>query len=517
MTAEVGTTAPQDGGPNALYDRIYHRIFENASVGIVVASLDAVILDANAAFAASLGYRPEELAGRPLAAITHPEDWEWEGPRFARVVRGEAAPAPFEKRFLRADGGVMRAAMRPSALRDADGRLQALAAVIEDVTSARAAEEALQRSEARNRAIVEQAVEAILTVNARGVISTANQAAERLLGYRPDELVGQSIEVLMPPREATRHDGYMRRYLTTGEKHVIGIGREVIARRRDGTDLTVWLSLSEIDLPGFHVFVAMLRDMSETKAAERALIEAKEAAELANRAKTAFLANMSHELRTPLNGILGFADVIQQQMLGALENPMYVNFAAEIKRSGELLLANINDLLEMATIEAGKADLEESLCDFRDIVLSCLRLVAKRAERGKLDVESDIAADLPPLQADPRALKQALLHLLSNAIKFTPEGGRVGVRASIDDTGALVAEVFDNGVGISGDLLETVFQPFVQGDSSLARRYEGIGLGLPIAKSLVEQHDGRLEINSREGAGTSVIIRLPKERFVTDW
>ncbi|WP_448205228.1 PAS domain S-box protein [Azospirillum sp. sgz302134] len=513
MTAKAAPWVPQDGHA----DDLFRHVFESASVGMVVAGLDGRIVAANDAFADSLGCRSAELVGRSLEAITHPEDWAWESERFARVVRGDATPAPFEKRFLRADGTVMRAAMRPSALRGPDGRIQALTAVIEDVTADRAAAEELKRSEAQNRAIVEQAVEAILTVDARGVILSSNQAAERLLGYRPDELAGQHIHVLMPPDEAARHGEYMRRYKTTGERHVIGIGREVTARRRDGSEFPAWLSLSEIDLPGFHVFVAMLRDTSDTKAAELALVEAKEAAELANRAKTAFLSNMSHELRTPLNGILGFADVIHQQMLGTLENPMYVNYAAEIKRSGELLLANINDLLEMATIEAGRVDLEESLCDFRDVVVSCLRLVAKRAERGKLRVEADIGVELPPLLADPRALKQVLLHLLSNAIKFTPEGGRIGVSARVDSEGALVAEVFDSGIGIPEDRLETVFQPFVQGDASLARRYEGIGLGLSIAKSLIEQHGGRLEIRSMEGTGTSVIIRLPGERFVTDW
>ena len=512
MTATAGWM-PQDGGTDALF----RMIFDNASVGIVVAGLDGAILAANAAFAASLGHSPAALTGQPLSAITHPDDWVWERERFDRVARGEARPSAFEKRFLRADGTVMRAAMHPMALHGPDGRLLALSAVIEDVTSASAAKEELQRSEARNRAIVEQAVEAILTVNARGVVLASNKAAERLLGYRPDELAGRHIVTLMPPDEAARHGAYMRRYRETGERHVIGVGREIVARRRDGTDFPAWLSLSEIDLPGFHVFVAMLRDLGESKAAERALIEAKEAAELANRAKTAFLANMSHELRTPLNGILGFADVIHQQMLGGLENPMYVSYAAEIKRSGELLLANINDILEMATIEAGRVDLEDALCDFRDVVVTCLRLVAKRAERGKLRVEADIGVELPPLLADPRALKQVLLHLLSNAIKFTPEGGRVGVSARVDAEGALVAEVFDTGVGIPEDRLETVFQPFVQGESTLARRFEGIGLGLSIAKSLVEQHGGRLEIRARDGGGTRVIIHLPKDRFLADW
>ncbi|HYD30621.1 MAG TPA: HAMP domain-containing sensor histidine kinase, partial [Azospirillaceae bacterium] len=263
--------------------------------------------------------------------------------------------------------------------------------------------------------------------------------------------------------------------------------------------------------------VGLIHDISEVKKAEKALIAAKEASDLANRAKTAFLSNMTHELRTPLNAILGFAEIIAQQMLGPIGNTDYRNYAAEIKRSGEHLLANINDILEMATIEAGSVDLDVDLIDMRDVIVSCMRLVAKRAERAKLNIQADIGTELPPIEADAGALKQVLLHLLSNAIKFTPEGGKIGVSARVDSSGDMVVEVFDTGIGIAPDRLENVLQAFVQGESTLARRFEGIGLGLSIAKSLIEMHGGKLEIRSQEGSGTSVIIRLPRERMLADW
>jgi len=504
-----------DGMPCTLY----RALFEQSAMGMAVVDPAGVLRSVNPVFAAMLGHAPRDLAGRPLAELL-PDD----GAETLERLRSGTAPAPFERALRHADGTVVRALLRPSPIRDAAGAISAVMVLVEDVTARRNAaddlrrsEEALALSEARNRAIVETAVEAILTVDTRGTIIGANPAAERMFGYPAEELIGKHIHTLMPKEEADRHASYMYRYLTTRERHVIGRGREVTARRADGSVFPAWLSLNEIDRPGFHVFVAMLRDITPMKTAELALVEAKEAAELANRAKTAFLANMSHELRTPLNGILGFAEVIQQQMLGALENPGYLHYVAEIKRSGELLLANVNDLLEMATIEAGTLDLNESIVDFRDVAVSCLRMVAKRVERAKLSVDADIETELPPLLADPQALKQALLHLLSNAIKFTPEGGRIGLSARVDSRGALVAEVFDSGIGILTDRLETVFQPFVQGETSLSRRYEGIGLGLSIAKSLVEKHGGRLEIRSQEGVGTTVLIHLPKERFLADW
>jgi len=528
MAVNVPTpsTAGHDGPAHGQDGALFRALFEQSSMGVLIADPAGVVTSANAAFAGMLGYRPDELAGVPLARLTPAEDWARETQALARVMQGEAEAKPFTRRFLKKDGGLLRTLVRPSLARDRLGRVSAIVAMVEEVGARRAVgdpaalerrEEALALSEARYRAIVETAVEAIMTVDTRGTIMGVNPAAERMFGYAPEELVGKHIHILMPPDEARRHAGYMHRYMTTGERHVIGLGREVVAARRDGSTFPAWLSLAEVNQPGLHLFVSMIRDITDMKAAELALIEAKEAAELANRAKTAFLANMSHELRTPLNGILGFAEVIQQQMLGALENPGYLHYVAEIKRSGELLLANINDLLEMATIEAGTVDLEETVVDFRDVVVSCLRMIGKRAERAKLHVEADIGVELPPMLADPKALKQILLHLLSNAVKFTPEGGRIGVSARVVATGGLVAEVFDTGIGIPADRLETVFQPFVQGEIALSRRYEGIGLGLSIAKSLVEQHGGKLEIRSREGAGTSVLIHFPPDRLIADW
>jgi len=373
-------------------------------------------------------------------------------------------------------------------------------------------EEALRRSEAQNRAIVEQAVDAILTADATGTILSANRAAERLLGYAPNELVGRPIDILMPA--GTTHGGYLGRYLSTQTPHVVGIGREVTARRRDGAEIPVWLTLSDVDLPGFRIFVAMLRDISAAKEAERALVAAKTAIELADRAKTVFLSNMSYELRTPLNGILGFADLLRRRMEGQPGDPLALTCIEEIRQSGELLLANVNDLLEIATIEAGRNELEETLVDVAELVVSCLRLIAKRAERGRLTVALTPPGELPPLTADPRALKQSLLHLLSNAVKFTPEGGRIGIATGLDEGGDLLIEVRDTGCGITDEQMETVFQPFVQGEEGLTRSYEGIGLGLSLAKSMVEQHGGSLAIRSQAGTGTVVTVRLPKTRFL---
>lgn len=477
------------------------------NVGVAVCDLNARLSSANAAFVHML--RDDAWAGKTLFDYCFGDDALALAARLAELRAGAAESAPLA---LRLDGA---ADAEPVFI---DARLIAwpddpglVAISAENVTAHRRREEALRRSEARLRAIVDDAVDAIVTCDVRGAILSANPATRRLFGYDRD-LAGERVNILMPSGDAGRHDGYIDHYLVTGERRKLGIGRELTGRKSDGTLFPVWISLSEIRLPGFHVFVAMLHDLTAMKAAEKALIEARDAALLANRAKNALLANVSHELRTPLNGIIGFADILVGQ-LGDADSGL-ASFAVEIKRAGELLLANVSEILEIASIEASAAPLEETLVDFRDVAVSAVRLVAKRAQEGKLNIDVDLSGDLPLLRADPLAIKQALLHLLSNAVKFTAEGGTIGLSACIDpQDGDMAVEVWDEGCGIPADRMEAVFSPFVQEDDTLSRPHEGVGLGLTLARALTERHGGRIAMQSQENVGTTVTLRLPKSRF----
>ncbi len=256
-----------------------------------------------------------------------------------------------------------------------------------------------------------------------------------------------------------------------------------------------------------------LAALTEVRNAE--LSVAKTAAEQASRAKSEFLANMSHELRTPLNAIIGFSDIMRLEQLGAMGQPRYCEYAADINNSGQHLLAIINDILDMAKIEAGKFELHDESISLPDLFDSCLRLFRERAGQAGLRIETEIEPRLPLLRGDSRALRQILINLLSNSLKFTARGGFIKLTARYERTRCEIAlSVVDSGCGIDERDLERVFQPFAQGDSGIRRRYEGTGLGLAIVKALAERHGARLAVESQIDQGTTVTIYFPHGRVV---
>jgi signal transduction histidine kinase len=258
-----------------------------------------------------------------------------------------------------------------------------------------------------------------------------------------------------------------------------------------------------------------IRYSMERKRSNLQLLEAKERAELASRSKSEFLANMSHELRTPLNAIIGFAEVMETEVMGPLGVPRYRDYARDIRNSGVHLLEIINDILDLSKIEAGKVQMHEDDVALARVVHACLTLIDERATLAQVTLTSDIADDLPMVRADERKLKQVLLNLLSNAVKFTPAGGSISVCACASAGGELEIVVSDTGIGMSEADIPKALTPFTQIDNSLSRKFGGTGLGLPLSNSFVQLHGGRMTVISELGRGTIVTVTLPASRIVS--
>ena len=256
----------------------------------------------------------------------------------------------------------------------------------------------------------------------------------------------------------------------------------------------------------------LIWQLRERERLQEELAAAREAAEASSRAKSEFLANMSHELRTPLNAIIGFSEIIKVGMHGPL-NARYRDYAGDIFESGIHLLGLINDILDLSKLEARQFELCEEGMDVGETIESAMRLVEEQARKGKIELSEDVPEALPLIRADNRRIRQIVINLLSNAVKFTPEGGRVRISAVRKD-GGLAITVSDTGIGMAEDQIAKALEPFGQINSMLSRRFEGTGLGLPLAKKLIELHGGTLSIESTVGAGTAVTVELPPERIL---
>jgi PAS domain S-box-containing protein len=347
----------------------------------------------------------------------------------------------------------------------------------------------------------------------RGLVLTAvSPRVFDQLGYHPRELVGRPFVDLVGSELPLADASAPQRARPFRDVEVGIPDREGRARSFRLSGLPVFDTVDG-RLQGYR---GTARDVTDLKAREAALLEAKGAAEQANRSKSQFLAQMSHELRTPLNAIIGFAEIMHGEALGPLGTPQYRNYAADIAESARHLSQVINDVLDVAKLEAGKFELHEDSVDPEELLQRAVRLVKPRAEQTGVALTQTPCPSPPTLRADGRKLLQVLLNLLSNAVKFTDAGGRVAAAARRDPDGGFAFEVTDTGIGMSAEDVAVALAPFGQVDSSLSRRYEGTGLGLPLAKALTELHDGRLELDSTIGAGTRIRVHLPAKRVLAN-
>ncbi|MDT8383736.1 MAG: PAS domain S-box protein [Gammaproteobacteria bacterium] len=387
--------------------------------------------------------------------------------------------------------------------------------------------EGARNQETYLRTVLEHVLDGIISINAYGIIEIFNPAAERMTGYTRAEVLGRSINMLMPAHLAEEHDGNMQQFKQSRTSRIMGTIREVPVMRKDGTVFPAELAVTYMEQKEQPVFIGSLRDVSERKRVEDELKKhhdnleklvrdrtvelevSKEQSQQANHAKSAFLASMSHELRTPLNAILGYSEILKEDMeaegyLGAVED------LDKIANAGKHLLALINDILDISKIEAGKFELVEADVEVGTLIASVAATTLPLVEKNNNRLEIHCPVDIGDIKADAMRLRQTLLNLLGNSAKFTQQG-RVRLEVErLDDH--ICFCVFDTGIGMTREQMGRLFETFSQADASITHQYGGTGLGLAISRRLSRLMGGDIDVESEFGKGSCFTLTLPVAR-----
>ncbi len=487
--------------------------------GIITINQRGTISGFNPSAERIFGYQAKEVVGQNINMLMpEPYHSEHDGylSNFIKTGKAKIIGIGREVTARRKDGTIFPIELGVSAFTVGNERM--FVGSVRDISERKAAEQAIKDNEAKLMAIVNNTVDGLITIDERGNVENFNVACEKIFGYEAGEVVGKNVKMLMPEPYHSGHDGYLTHYKDTGEKKVIGIGREVQGRRKDGSVFPIDLSVSEVNIGGRKTFSGIVRDISERKAAEIKLAEytqqleaARVQADGANQMKSEFLATMSHEIRTPMNGILGMTELMMETGLSNKQ----AGYLRTIMGSTETLLTIINDILDFSKIEAGKVELEPLPIDLMTLAEDVAMLLMPRAQEKELEMIVRIVPGTPcHLIADPTRIRQIISNLLGNAIKFTEKGhillqiekdeavtnkpGVAGIRISVTDTG----------IGIQEDVQKRLFQKFMQADASMTRRFGGTGLGLAICRQLTEMMGGKIGLKSKAGEGATFFFTL---------
>jgi PAS domain S-box-containing protein len=379
----------------------------------------------------------------------------------------------------------------------------------DDRTEPEAAELRLAQAQMRElKSILDTATDGVVVIEPDGRVASCNRSAEALFGEDAAALTARNFADLFAPESRSVVLDYLAS-LGRGESPRSG-GREVAGRMRQGGTLALFMTLGRID--DSQRVCAVFRDITPWKKAERELMAAKHDAEKASAAKSDFLAKISHEIRTPLNSIIGFSEVMIEERFGPIGNERYREYLGDIRSSGGHVVSLLNDLLDLSKIEAGKLDLAFASLDLNEVVQGCIALMQPQASRERIIIRTSLSPMLRPIVADARSVRQIVLNLLSNSIKFTGAGGQVIVSTAQTAAGEVVLRVRDTGIGMDTNELAVALEPFRQLATSARWGSSGTGLGLPLTKALTEANRASFGISSKLNDGTLIEIAFPPPR-----
>ncbi len=519
-------------------ERWLAAIVASSDDAILGKSLDGVITSWNEGATRIFGYSADEAIGRPISLLAWPGEEERMESFLEKLRRGERVDH-FEVSRRHKNGSKIFVSLSLSPIVDADGTVIGIAKIARDITGRKAAEERLAASELRLRTLTEQeattraemiadrrfrelienAPDAIVQVDPAGTIVIANRTAETMFGYGRDALTGTSVDALIPAKVRGHHAAHRAAFAAAGEIRPMGAGLDLRARRKDGTEFPVEISLSPVKTDSGTHMTAVIRDVTERKRTEERVRSLQESymlelesrhkeSERLNSLKSEFIASVSHELRTPLHTIIGFSELLGEQEQGTL-NENQQRFLHHIQADAEHLLGLINDVIDLSRVEEGRLKVRTETLSVRAAISEAVNAINGMARSREVTVREGQCPNVLVL-ADPLRLRQILYNLLSNGVKFTKPGGEVAVNAVLED-GFVHITVSDTGIGLQPEEYARIFDKFYQVGLTVAGVREGTGLGLTICRQLVEMQGGRIWVESDPGQGSRFQFTIPAQ------
>ncbi len=500
-----GELGPARGADDGEVQRNAGAVLDRLPVGVLIAR-DGGALYANRTLLELIGYRDfaEFQAANGLSRMFRDRD----PPDMTAEDAGAVALVKADGQILSVDGHAQVIGWdgAPATLialrRSLEAELRARMRVAETEGAAR---KGLASRELQ--AMLDRASDGAVTLDSAGRIVSLNEPAERLFCYHQNEIAGESVLMLLAPQSHPETTARLEALSLGGEGEAAFRPLQVVGRDRNGASIPLALTLARIGPSEAPQFCVLARDLSRERETERRLIAAREAAEAASAAKTDFLAQVSHEIRTPLHAILGFAEVMLEERFGPVGNERYKDYLKDIHASGGHVMSLADDLLDLSKIEAGKLDLAFASVDANSVIRECVSLMQPQAARERVIMRVSLHDRLPRVMVDERSLKQIMLNLMSNAVKFNEPGGQVIVSTAVDAAGQAVIRVRDTGVGMNENEVGLALTPFSQVGKSGTKG--GAGLGLPLTKALVEANKAEFSIKSRREQGTLIEIAFP--------